>query len=131
MILVDPGVWIDFLDGGNNPEVLELVRLIEDGAEIAITGLILQELVQGCSTERQVEGLVSFLSPFKQLSPELHTYLLAGKLFRDCRRKGFTIRSSVDCLIAACSIGHDCALLQNDRDYRNIATVSPLRLHPY
>ncbi|MBG7607760.1 MAG: hypothetical protein IZT59_07020 [Verrucomicrobia bacterium] len=34
----------------------------------------------------------------------------------------------VDCLIAACAIQNDSDRLQDDRDYRHIATVSRLRL---
>jgi hypothetical protein len=37
------------------------------------------------------------------------------------------VRSSVDCLIAACAIRHDLEVLHRDRDYAALATVSSLR----
>lgn len=107
MILVDTGVWIDFFAGRDCPEVVELARLISEGAEVLIMGVVLQELVQGCSTDRQAEKLTRRFDPFTEIFPNRTTHLLAGKLFRDCRAHGFTIRSSVDCLIAACAIQSD------------------------
>jgi predicted nucleic acid-binding protein len=51
----------------------------------------------------------------------------AIKLFRQARRAGVTIRSSVDCLIAACAIRHDLEVLHRDRDFAALASVSELR----
>jgi predicted nucleic acid-binding protein len=48
-------------------------------------------------------------------------------LFRAARRQGMTVRSSVDCLIAACAIRHDLEVLHRDRDFPKIARVSALR----
>jgi len=36
------------------------------------------------------------------------------------------VRSSVDCLIAACAIRHDLEVLHRDRDYTALAEVSAL-----
>jgi predicted nucleic acid-binding protein len=38
-----------------------------------------------------------------------------------------TIRSSVDCLIAACAIRHQLEVLHCDRDFDQLAKISPLR----
>lgn len=73
MILVDTGVWINFFAGRDYPEVVELARLIEDGAEILIMGIILQELTQGCASDRQAEKLVRCFDPFFKLSPRCST----------------------------------------------------------
>jgi predicted nucleic acid-binding protein len=53
--------------------------------------------------------------------------LEAVDLYRRARRAGLTIRSGVDCLIAACAIRHGLTLLHNDRDYPAIARVSELQ----
>jgi predicted nucleic acid-binding protein len=50
----------------------------------------------------------------------------AAGLYRAARRAGFTIRSGVDCLIAACAIRHGLTVLHRDRDYPVLAKVSPL-----
>ncbi len=129
MILVDTSVWIDFFGGRELTEVDELVRLIGAGEEIVFTGVILQELAQGCATTRELNLIENHFRPFGEIFVQRSTYLLAAKLFRDCRKKGFTIRSSIDCLIAACAIESECSMLHNYRDYGFIAKVSALRIH--
>ena len=47
-------------------------------------------------------------------------------LFRSARRSGVTVRSSVDCLIAAVAIRSRATVLHLDRDFTNLARVSSL-----
>ncbi len=129
MILVDTGIWIDFFANRDSPEVDELIRLIENGEEIFYTGVILQELAQGCSSAKQAALIEEHFVPFSEVFVQRSTYLLAAKVFRDGRAKGYPIRSSIDCLIAACAIEAGCSLLQDDRDYDFISRVSRLKLH--
>ena len=53
--------------------------------------------------------------------------LEAVALYRSARRRGLTVRSSVDCLIAACALRHDLEILHRDRDFGALARVSGLR----
>jgi predicted nucleic acid-binding protein len=48
-------------------------------------------------------------------------------LYRAARRAGRTIRSGVDCLIAACAIRNGLTVLHHDRDFRELTDVSPLK----
>ncbi len=48
-------------------------------------------------------------------------------LYRAARGRGWTVRSSVECLIAACALRHDLEVLHRDRDYGALARISPLR----
>lgn len=52
----------------------------------------------------------------------------AAALYRACRDAGQTVRSQIDCLIAATTIRHRASLLHNDRDFDVIARHSPLRI---
>jgi predicted nucleic acid-binding protein len=54
-------------------------------------------------------------------------FLEAADLFRSARRAGVTVRSSVDCLIAACAIRHQIEVLHIDRDFAGLARLSSLR----
>jgi predicted nucleic acid-binding protein len=54
-------------------------------------------------------------------------FLQAADLYRLARKAGLTIRSSADCLIAACAMRSDLEVLHQDRDYTQIARVSALR----
>jgi hypothetical protein len=51
----------------------------------------------------------------------------AVELYRSARRRGRTIRSSIDCLIAASALRHDLTVLHVDRDYAELAEVSALQ----
>ena len=50
-----------------------------------------------------------------------------ARVFFDCRRKGLTVRSSTDCLIAALALERGDVLLHDDADFDAIAKVRPLR----
>jgi len=52
----------------------------------------------------------------------------AVDLYRRARRAGFTVRSGVDCLIAACALRHNLTVLYADRDFPAIAKVSQLEV---
>jgi hypothetical protein len=51
----------------------------------------------------------------------------AVTLYRTARRAGLTIRSGVDCLVAACAMRHGLTVLHHDRDFRHLVKVSPLQ----
>ena len=48
-------------------------------------------------------------------------------LYRRARAAGFSVRSSADCLIAACALRHGLTVLHHDRDYAHLSAVSPLQ----
>ncbi|HEY3276329.1 MAG TPA: PIN domain-containing protein [Syntrophorhabdaceae bacterium] len=45
----------------------------------------------------------------------------------ECRKKGITIRSTIDCLIAQTVLEHNLILLHSDDDFNAISKVIPLR----
>jgi len=53
----------------------------------------------------------------------------AARLYFVCRRKGVTVRSTIDCLIAAIAIEHKALLLHDDRDFDAIARYTKLRIY--
>ena len=50
----------------------------------------------------------------------------AVNLYRPARRGGLTVRSSVDCVIAAVALKHGVGVLHVDRDYAALAKVAQL-----
>jgi predicted nucleic acid-binding protein len=74
MVLVDTGVWIDFLAGRSSPEVSLVVSLLEEKETISYTGHILQELMQGCSEETVAQTIEEHFEPFIELFPQRSTY---------------------------------------------------------
>ncbi len=90
---------------------------------------MIQEVLQGFRDEaayrRAREAMLSLPIVESPLGEPVFSEAVA--LYRMARRTGLTVRSSVDCLIAACAIRHDLEVLHSDRDYTTLSEVSSLR----
>jgi len=124
VVLVDTSIWIEVLRGGSG---LDLESLVEFD-EVVTCPPVVQELLQGIrDPEAHAVAREALLSlPMVESPMGLSTYLEAAELFRSARRAGFTVRSSVDCLIAACAARHSLAVLHRDRDFDVLAKVAPI-----
>jgi len=128
MILVDTSVWIDFLRGANSAHRLILHRLIDEKEDISITGIILTEILQGIERDGDFQAIREYLLEFPIYDAKgIGTYLKAAQIYRDCRKKGKTIRKTVDCVIAAVCIENDLILLHKDRDFDLIEGYTKLK----
>ena len=131
MHLVDTSVWIDFIRGSTGAHVERLRSLIGAQVPVGLSPLIYQEILQGAINEQQFTRFQDYFScqHFFLPSDPVEASAHAAEIYFSCRRKGITIRSSIDCLIAAVAIEHGLSLLHNDRDFIEIARVVPgLRL---
>lgn len=125
MILVDTSVWIEVFRA-RRPLDLEAVVDFDD---VATCLPVIQEVLQGFRDESAYrparEAMLAL--PIVESPLRSDVVLEAVDLYRAARRGGRTVRSSVDCLIAACAIRHDLEVLHRDRDFAAIATISALR----
>jgi predicted nucleic acid-binding protein len=131
LILVDTSAWIDFLSGKDTSAAHALNELAGRRVPFGLTEIVVQELLQGVASEREFDHLYSYLRTQRLfgLRNGLDSYAEAAKLYSRCRRKGITVRSTIDCLIAQIAIENDLVLLHNDRDYPQMAKAIPeLRL---
>lgn len=129
MIVVDTSVWLDFFRDQSTPKVEKFVALVEDDAGIAITDVILTEILQGLRSERDVRRVERRLEFFEVLRlNDLDDFRRAATLYRGARRKGVTIRRTLDCLIASVCIREDVPLLHADVDFDRLASCSALRV---
>ncbi len=127
-MLIDTGVWIDWLCHRDTVETEQLDRLLDKG-RAWLMPVIVQELLQGARSEAALEDLRHQFSNQPLLLPQPQTHIEAGALYTRCRWRGFTIRSPHDCLIAALAVEHNATLLTLDRDFEPIAIIEPkLRL---
>jgi len=130
MILVDTRVWVDFLKGVNSVQRRTLHRLIENEEDISITEIILTEILQGIKRDRDFRTIKDYLMEFSIHRPKgLETYIAAAKIYRNCRRKGKTVRKTVDCIIAAICMENGLTLLHKDSDFKLIAACTPLNCY--
>ena len=128
MILVDTSVWIDFFNGYDSVEATYLRSCIVDGRSLTIPGLVLTEILQGVRTDVDAARVARVLSAF-DVTPNMDSgdYEKAAALYRQCRTKGFTIRSTIDCLIAQLCLRHNYELLAKDRDFDSIGQLAALK----
>jgi len=126
VVLVDTSVWIEAF---RKPARLDLMHLV-DPDEIVACLPVYQEVLQGFRDEvafriaREAMAAMPMIeSPLRQ-----EVFEEAAGIYRAARRAGLTIRSGVDCLIAACALRHDLEVLHLDRDFGAIARVTPLRV---
>jgi predicted nucleic acid-binding protein len=127
VIVVDTTVWVDFFRGADTRVNRALRRLIADEEDLGLTSFNLTEILQGIKHDAFYQETKRHLLEFPLFEPQgPATYLHAADIYRTCRRRGKTIRSTIDCLIAAIAIEHDLVLLHNDRDFAHIAACAPL-----
>lgn len=124
MILVDTSIWVGLLAGGR-PKVAE-----EDLANFATCGPVVQELLQGLKPGPASDAFRQLLLAVPVLGDPvpLNLYLAAADIYRLGRRKGVTIRSSIDCLIAAIAIENRVPVWHRDRDFSAIAAYTALEI---
>jgi hypothetical protein len=129
VIVVDTSVWIDVLNDTPSPQATQCVQLIEAGQPVALTDVILTEILQGLRSDREATRVERHLRAFPILRlAELDDFVLAAGLYRAARRAGVTIRKTVDCLIAAPCVRTGVPLLHADADFDRLAACTPLRI---
>lgn len=128
MVLVDTTVWIDFFAGRNEPHVMSLQELIESEEDLSLCGVILAEVLQGIRSDADCIKTKEYLGDLIFLPMRHSTFVKSAEIYRSLRKKGITIRKSVDCMIASVAIEYDIHLLHNDRDFNQIAKHSILRI---
>lgn len=102
MIVVDTSVWIDVFNETPAPRAAQCVALIEAGEAVALTDIILTEILQGFDSEKEARLVQRHLRAFPILRLEdVDDFVFAAELYRSARRAGVTIRKTLDCLIAA------------------------------
>ena len=122
MIVVDSSVWIDFLRGRRAAHV-EALRKILGVDEIVVGDLMLCEVLQGLDNEQAAQEVEALLRHF-QIEPMAGEAIAvaAARNFRSLRRRGITVRKTIDLLIGTWCIDHRLPLLHNDSDFRPMVT---------
>jgi predicted nucleic acid-binding protein len=125
MWLVDTSLWIAVF---RRKAPLDLTSVVAFD-EIVTCLPIVQEVLQGFRDERPYRIAKEAMRSLPTLDDPLGFEVIddAVDLYRAARRAGVTVRSSIDCLIAASALRHDVGVLHADRDYTALARVSQLQ----
>lgn len=129
MLLADTSAWIEFLRATGSAEAHRMREAIAK-REVVVIDPILLEIMAGAQRD-SVASLQRLLvaQHVEGLTPRLD-WLDAARIYREIRRRGETLRSQTDALIAAVAIRLDVPVLHCDRDFDTIARHTPLRIVP-
>ena len=127
MYLIDTSVWIDYFRQKENEAVHFFKSLLDKNIPCGLTDIIFQEILQGAATTKDFETLSTFLATqhFFHFDDVLQSHKEAAWIYFRCKRKGVTIRSTIDCVIAQVAIEHNLTLVHNDSDFIKINGVFP------
>ena len=131
MLLVDSTVWIDYFNGVQSPETDLLDRVLSE--ELVLVGdIILAEVLQGFRSERDFERARKALSKFPQVSLlDSDLAVNSARNYRALRKKGITVRKTIDCFIATYCIATGTPLLHSDQDFESFEIHLGLQVvHP-
>jgi hypothetical protein len=128
MILVDTTVWTDFFAARPIAHVEALENLINDREDICICGIILAEVLQGIRKDSEFQKVRELFNNLIFLPMHYPVFLKSAEIFRKLRRKGITIRKSMDCMIASVAIENDIPILHNDKDFQPIEKYCSLKV---
>ena len=124
MYLVDTSVWVEVFRKSTRLNLQSVIPF----DEIVTCLPVIQEVLQGFNDERAYrtarEAMYSF--PIVESPLDRSVFDEAVFLFRMARRSGHSIRSGVDCIIAACAIRSHLTVVHKDRDFDSLASVSVL-----
>jgi predicted nucleic acid-binding protein len=117
MIIVDSSVWIDYFNGAPTPQTNKLDSLL--GVEpLGIGDIILTEVLQGFANDidfRRAKRVLSGFVLFEMLGEK--NAIKSAENYRNLRKKGITIRKTIDCVIATFCIEKKHSLLFQDKDF--------------
>ena len=117
MVIVDTTVWVDYIQGVENPET-EWLNAEIDSQRLGLTDIILCEVLQGVRDDvvaKEVERHLLVLDVFD--SGGVAVAREAARNYRALRSRGHTVRKTIDCLIATFCLRGQHSLLHRDRDF--------------
>jgi predicted nucleic acid-binding protein len=127
MIVADTSVWIDYWNGATTAQTVLLDQYLP--AQILIGDLIITEFLRGLKDDAEYILAKQYLQtqPYCSFIGKRLAYQ-AAQNYRLLRKKGITLRKTVDVFIGTYCIAHDVPLLHNDRDFDPMEVYLGLRV---
>jgi predicted nucleic acid-binding protein len=131
MVIVDTTVWIDYLGGIVSGETAWL-DLALSRERLGLTDLILSEVLQGIRDDPTFQRVRDDLMKFRIFAGGgTDLAIAAAHNYRTLRRRGFTVRKTIDCWIATFCLLSGHHLLHKDRDFDVFESELKLQvIHP-
>jgi len=130
--LVDTSVWAEFFRGRGTPSNQLFDQLIAaDPGQVLSCPPVRMELSIDPDDLRR-SRLLKVYDGFPTTDVVADDFDLAAEIYRATQRRGYTVRSQLDCVIAAIALRCDATLVHNDVDFDRIVecvdTLSVVRL---
>lgn len=117
MVIVDTTVWVDYLRGDQNLET-QWLHLEVERQRLGLTDLILCEVLEGIRDDASFSRVQRQLRKFEVFETGgAELAVTAARNFRKLRQRGYTVRKTIDCLIATFCLRAGHALLHRNRDF--------------
>ena len=127
-VLVDTSALVEFLNDGNQAVANEVERVLT--AHLTTCDAVVMELTAGARSESDLQSIKSLLAMGHNESVTSVDFEIAATLYRTARRSGVTVRSMLDCVIAAVAVRLGIPVLHHDRDFDALASCTEVRVHP-
>lgn len=131
MTIVETSVWVDILNARATDHTAWVRRNVRK-TSLALTELILSESLQGIRDDSVFQASRSFLANFPILDSATEDLAVASAdHYRWLRKRGITIRKTIDCITATFCLAQGYDLLHNDRDFDPFEKYLGLKvIHP-
>ena len=117
MIVVDSSIWIDYFNGKITPQTDWLDSSLGN-TPIIVGDLILTEVLQGFQNDKDYRVARDLLlgMPFMAMGGR-DLSIQSALNYRTLRKKGVTVRKTIDVMIGTFCIHYRLPLLHDDRDF--------------
>jgi len=126
VVMIDTSAWIEFLRDGD-PAVSATVEHLVGGKAVTCD-VVVMEVLAGASDDRHLAALERLLARAIRETVQSVDFEFASVLYRTARRRGVTVRSHMDCLVAAVAMRAGVPVLHYDRDFDALASCTELRV---
>jgi len=127
MPLIDTSAWIEFLRKTGSETNIEMRSVLTRRHHIC--DAVTMEILSGARDDANAQILKRLLSRATVIETKPIDYQNAASIYRACRKVGITVRTQIDCLIAAIAIRTGTPLLHQDSDFIAIAQITKLKMH--
>ncbi|WPF88644.1 PIN domain-containing protein [Cyanobacterium aponinum AL20118] len=126
MYLIDTSVLVNIFRDKTGIKRKNLENIIQDNP-FFLSHFIQMELLQGAKDEKEWQLLEIYLDDQDYLTENSSILIKSARIFYDLRRKGLTVRSTIDCCIAQLAISYNLILIHDDKDFETIKEVRDLQ----
>lgn len=121
-MIVDTSVFVEYLRGSTSQADVWLTEQLSARSALVVPEVVVMELLIGTTDETRARSWRRLLQRF-EIEPlaALRDSEDAAAIHRRCRRAGQTVRSLIDCQVAAMALRMNLPVVHRDRDFEVIA----------